>query len=37
MTSIDPPSLQPVRHSPLSRLRDWNNQDSWQEFFNTYC
>ena len=36
MTSIDPPSLQPTRHSLLSRLRDWNNQDSWQEFFNTY-
>jgi RNA polymerase sigma factor (sigma-70 family) len=36
MTTLDPPSLQPTRHSLLSRLRDWNNQDSWQEFFNTY-
>ena len=29
-------NFQPTRHSLLSRLRDWNNQDSWQEFFNTY-
>jgi RNA polymerase sigma factor (sigma-70 family) len=36
MTSIDPPSLQPTRDSLLSRLKDWNNQDSWQVFFNTY-
>jgi RNA polymerase sigma-70 factor (ECF subfamily) len=26
----------PTRRSLLSRLKDWNNQDSWREFFNTY-
>src|SRR4030095_4603668 len=24
------------RRSVLSRLKDWDNQDSWREFFNTY-
>jgi RNA polymerase sigma factor (sigma-70 family) len=36
MTHIEPPSLQPTRHSLLSRLKNWNNQDAWQEFFDTY-
>jgi RNA polymerase sigma factor (sigma-70 family) len=26
----------PTRHSLLSRLKDWGNDDSWREFFNTY-
>jgi RNA polymerase sigma-70 factor (ECF subfamily) len=26
----------PTRRSLLSRLKDWDNQDSWREFFNTY-
>src|SRR5688500_11797190 len=26
----------PTRRSLISRLRDWNDQASWQEFFNTY-
>jgi len=26
----------PTRRSLISRLRDWNDQASWQEFFDTY-
>jgi RNA polymerase sigma-70 factor (ECF subfamily) len=26
----------PTRRSLLSRLKDWGNDDSWREFFNTY-
>jgi RNA polymerase sigma-70 factor (ECF subfamily) len=26
----------PTRRSLLSRLRDWDDQDSWREFFETY-
>jgi len=26
----------PTRHSLLSRLKDWGDQASWQEFFDTY-
>ncbi len=26
----------PTRQSLLSRLRDWNDSDSWQEFFDRY-
>jgi RNA polymerase sigma-70 factor (ECF subfamily) len=26
----------PTRRSLLSRLKSWDNQDSWREFFNTY-
>jgi RNA polymerase sigma-70 factor (ECF subfamily) len=26
----------PTRRSLLSRLRSWDNQDSWRDFFNTY-
>jgi RNA polymerase sigma factor (sigma-70 family) len=26
----------PTRQSLLSRLRDWNDDPSWQDFFNTY-
>ena len=28
--------LIPTRDSLLSRLKDWDDQDSWQDFFNTY-
>lgn len=31
----DEPFL-PTRQSLLSRLRDWDNQDSWRQFFDTY-
>ena len=26
----------PTRRSLLSKLKSWDNQDSWREFFNTY-
>jgi len=26
----------PTRHSLLQRLKDWGDQSSWQEFFDTY-
>lgn len=26
----------PTRQSLLSRLRDWDDKDSWEDFFNTY-
>src|SRR6185436_5594990 len=26
----------PTRHSLLNRLKDWGDQTSWQDFFNTY-
>ena len=26
----------PTRQSLLSRLKDWNDQEHWKEFFNTY-
>ena len=28
--------LIPTRRSLLSRIRDWNDQPSWQDFYNTY-
>ena len=28
--------LLPTRRSLLSRLRNWDDQESWQEFFDTY-
>ncbi len=31
--SIDPI---PTRHSLLNRLKDWDDQTSWQDFFDTY-
>jgi hypothetical protein len=27
----------PTRWSLLTRLKDWEDQASWQEFFDTYC
>jgi RNA polymerase sigma-70 factor (ECF subfamily) len=35
----DPPSAEeliPTRDSLLSRLKDWGDDESWREFFNTY-
>jgi RNA polymerase sigma-70 factor (ECF subfamily) len=34
----DPPtdSMLPTRQSLLSRLRDWQDQEGWREFFDTY-
>ncbi len=33
---VKTPDLIPTRQSLLSRLRDWNDQESWQDFFNLY-
>ncbi|MBI4326123.1 MAG: sigma-70 family RNA polymerase sigma factor [Chloroflexi bacterium] len=30
------PEFIPTRHSLLSRLRNWDDQDSWKEFFDVY-
>ncbi len=27
----------PTRESLLDRLKDWDDQDSWRDFYNTYC
>ncbi len=32
----DADKLIPTRHSLLSRLKDWNDQESWKVFFDTY-
>ncbi len=32
----EPEALQPTRQSLLSRLRDWQDQAGWREFFETY-
>lgn len=29
-------TLLPTRQSLFSRLRDWQDQDGWREFFDTY-
>lgn len=34
--SASPDEMLPTRQSLLSRLRDWENQDSWQDFFDSY-
>jgi RNA polymerase sigma-70 factor (ECF subfamily) len=34
--AADAAELIPTRNSLLSRLKDWDDQDSWQDFFNTY-
>ena len=36
--SIEPgtDSFLPTRQSLLSRLRDWQDQEGWREFFDTY-
>jgi hypothetical protein len=26
----------PTRYSLLSRLQDWDDQESWKDFFDTY-
>ena len=28
--------LNPTRYSLLSRLQNWDDQDSWRDFFDTY-
>ena len=34
--NMNPSEFIPTRRSLLSRLKDWDNHDSWREFFNTY-
>ena len=29
-------NLIPTRYSLLSRLQNWDDQDSWKDFFDTY-
>lgn len=36
MTATESQELLPTRRSLLSRLKDWNHQDAWREFFNIY-
>jgi RNA polymerase sigma factor (sigma-70 family) len=33
---MQPERMVPTRQSLLSRLKNWENQDSWREFFDTY-
>ncbi len=34
--TVKTPDLIPTRRSLLSRLRDWQDDEGWQEFFDTY-
>jgi RNA polymerase sigma factor (sigma-70 family) len=36
--TLEPPSdsFLPTRQSLLTRLKDWNDQEGWREFFDTY-
>src|SRR4051812_9937745 len=34
--NLPPDDLIPTRYSLLSRLQDWDDQDSWKDFFDTY-
>jgi RNA polymerase sigma-70 factor (ECF subfamily) len=36
MTAFSAKELIPTRQSLLSRLKDWNDQESWKVFFDTY-
>ncbi len=36
MSEAPSTDLAPTRRSLLSRLKNWDNQDSWRDFFNTY-
>jgi RNA polymerase sigma factor (sigma-70 family) len=33
---MNAPELIPTRRTLLSRLKQWDDQESWQDFFNTY-
>ena len=35
-TKMENDELLPTRHSLLDRLRDWEDQASWRDFFDTY-
>lgn len=34
--TANPDNFLPTRRTLISKLRDWENDDSWQEFFDTY-
>ena len=34
--SADPDDLVPTRWSLINRLKNWDDQTSWREFFDTY-
>ncbi len=36
MTATESADLLPTRRSLLSRLKSWDHQDAWRDFFNTY-
>jgi RNA polymerase sigma-70 factor (ECF subfamily) len=36
MVTVTNTDLNPTRYSLLSRLQDWDDQDSWRDFFDTY-
>jgi RNA polymerase sigma factor (sigma-70 family) len=36
MSDLDTESFLPTRQSLLSRLKDWEDNDSWRDFFETY-
>ena len=36
MTATEPNEHLPTRRSLLSKLKSWENQDSWRDFFDTY-
>ncbi len=36
MDDVEQTGFLPTRQSLLSRLRNWDDRDSWQEFFDTY-
>jgi RNA polymerase sigma factor (sigma-70 family) len=36
MPAMKPDDLQPTRHTLVQRLKDLEDQESWQNFFNTY-
>ncbi len=33
---MNPDEFIPTRQSLLSRLKDWDDRESWKDFFNTY-
>ena len=34
--ALTPHELIPTRATLISRLKDWRDESSWQDFFNTY-
>ena len=36
MTNLERDELIPTRHSLITRLKDWEDQEGWKEFFDTY-